>query len=484
MESGEENNIWKSKLAGAEFEPGENVWENIQTSLDKEEEVKKLKRRLIYFQWTAAAATLLLFGLGYASYRFIEQKQQESIQLSNQIAELQKAEQSITIKEDNLFDQSRERNQRLDKTETDQPKSEAIFNQNKGRTDITLIAKKNQNIATSLNTEENKIERKELSGIKLSTFKKYEVVENQSILQNQIALSTQLNYSNQESKSVIDNNLTTDVKVERKTEVSPIILNQTENALALDEKKDEEKAKDADEKFWTSVGFSAGSFNNITPTNSAAPANTFRSSLAGQTASEESNSPGYTYAVNLLVGAKVSEHWILQGGVSYMNQVSNYSANSALTENASLQVASVNQFDKNKDNESASIVATTPYTVNNSIEMISFPVQAGYIVFEKKWGLIINTGIATDLFLQNTLAPNAENIATTTTGRGSESPYRPINFAGLIGSEISYRFGTQYRISLAPGIRYPFQSIYKDRLDVKSTPLTFDLGLRFKYIFK
>ena len=126
MESGEENNIWKSKLAGAEFEPGENVWDNIQTSLDKEEEVKKLKRRLIYFQWTAAAATLLLFGLGYASYRFIEQKQQESIQLSNQIAELQIAEQSITIKEDNLFDQSRERNQRLDKTETDQPKSESI----------------------------------------------------------------------------------------------------------------------------------------------------------------------------------------------------------------------------------------------------------------------------------------------------------------------------------------------------------------------
>ena len=475
MESGDDLHFLRAKMQDAEVEPGEHVWGNIHAALDKDEEVNNLKKRLFYFQWASVAAAILLFGLGFAAYRYMNHQQIETQKLSEQIASLQNTNENVTIMhEEEVSDRIEKENELIEKNDNvlrwQKQKEEHHNNQR-----INKVKKDAENL--SLYNKPAKT--------KLAAFKNYTIAEDKNNL-----FSTNTNFRWQDKNQFKPSTYANNEKViaekldENIPEPTPILVDKQQSVLALEEEKSSEEKIKQEERFWTSVGFSAGSFNNITPTTTGAPANTFRSSLAGQTASEESNSPGYTYAVNVLVGAKLSERWILQGGVSYLNQVSDYTANSVLSENAALQVASVNQFEKNKDNTNATILATTPYTVNNSIEIISFPVQAGYVLFEKKWGFIINTGISTDLFLQNTVTPNAENIASITTGRGSESPYRPVNFAGLIGSEISYRFGTQYRISLAPGIRYPFQSIYKDRLDVKSTPLTFDLGLRFKYIFK
>jgi hypothetical protein len=95
----------------------------------------------------------------------------------------------------------------------------------------------------------------------------------------------------------------------------------------------------------------------------------------------------------------------------------------------------------------------------------------------------LNAGVSTDLFIQNTIDPKG-NIEKTTSGAGDESPFRTVNFSGLIGSEVSYRFGDHYRLGINPGLRYPLNSIYKDNLGLESTPLTFDIGLRFRYIFK
>jgi hypothetical protein len=88
------------------------------------------------------------------------------------------------------------------------------------------------------------------------------------------------------------------------------------------------------------------------------------------------------------------------------------------------------------------------------------------------------------MFIQNTIDPEGETLGKTTEGRGADSPYRSLNFSGLVGTEVSYRFADRYRLSLNPGVRYPFNSIYKDEVGVESTPLTFDVGLRFRYIFK
>ena len=129
------------------------------------------------------------------------------------------------------------------------------------------------------------------------------------------------------------------------------------------------------------------------------------------------------------------------------------------------------------------ILYSAPYGVNNSMRYLSIPMQAGYLLIDKTFGLQLNAGVATDLFLQNTISADSDHLEKTSQPVGSDSPYRAVNLSGLLGTEFSYRFGENYRISLNPGIRYPFNTIYKSELGVQSTPLTFDVGLRFRYIF-
>jgi hypothetical protein len=129
------------------------------------------------------------------------------------------------------------------------------------------------------------------------------------------------------------------------------------------------------------------------------------------------------------------------------------------------------------------ILSTAPYTINSSLQFVSIPLQAGYMVVNKRFGIQLNGGVSTDMFLQNTLTPESDNVSKTTQGSGSESPYRTFNFSGLVGTEFSYKFGQHYRLALNPGIRYPFNSIYKSDQPITAMPLTFDVGLRFRYIF-
>jgi hypothetical protein len=91
--------------------------------------------------------------------------------------------------------------------------------------------------------------------------------------------------------------------------------------------------------------------------------------------------------------------------------------------------------------------------------------------------------VSTDLFLQNTISPDGGGVSRTTQGRGAESPYRSLNFSGLMGTELSYKLGSRYRVSVNPGLRYPFNSVYKSNTGIDATPVTFDVGLRFRYIF-
>jgi hypothetical protein len=165
-----------------------------------------------------------------------------------------------------------------------------------------------------------------------------------------------------------------------------------------------------------------------------------------------------------------------------MTQMSDYTSTVALTSSDLnyFKAASLNEL---RGETADSYVTTAPYTVNNSLRYISLPVQAGYLLVDRQFGIQMNAGVSTDMFLQNTIDPEG-SLERTTEGPGEDSPYRSVNFSGLVGSEISYRFANRYRLSLNPGIRYPFRSIYKDEVGVNSTPLTFDVGLRFRYIFK
>ncbi len=271
------------------------------------------------------------------------------------------------------------------------------------------------------------------------------------------------------------------------TEVKPdagalLLAQLAERELAL--QAEQEKKESRSERLWTSVGVAAGSFSSTNSSVSpAALANASFNQNASAAASQQTKASGSTYSVGINVGTKVANRWIVQGGLNYMTQGSDYTAGAVVASSdfKNFGVASLN--DLARDAKSSQVVSTASYKVNNTLQYLNVPLQAGYIIINRKVSVQLNTGVSTDLFLQNTLTPESGDLDKTTQGSGSESPYRTVNFSGLVGTEISYKMGKHYRLALNPGVRYPFNSIYKSDVGVSASPLTFDVGLRFRYIF-
>jgi len=263
-------------------------------------------------------------------------------------------------------------------------------------------------------------------------------------------------------------------------------LAQRERELGDEDEKNQRKPKSAkkEERLWTSLGMAAGAFNNINRT--AAGVNNNSTFASNNVTANQSNASGTSYSVGMNVGTRLSSRWVLQGGVNYLAQNSSYEANSVVgtADNLNFQAASIDALSpRNSTLQANKLVATVPYSVDNSVRFMSVPVQAGYMVINRTVGVQVNGGVSTDLFLQNTLTPQSSSLPTISKSSGEDSPYRTVNFSGLVGTELSYRFSRHYRLALNPGLRYPLNSIYKSDVGVKSSPLTFDVGLRFRYIF-
>ena len=258
-------------------------------------------------------------------------------------------------------------------------------------------------------------------------------------------------------------------------------LEQREKEVRGEEPSDENQ-RSKNENLWSSVGFAAGSFTAI---NAGAAAERPGAILASQ-ANQQARASGLSYSMGINLGSKLSERWVIQGGVNLLSQSSDFTAQNAIqnTNTSTFKPASIGQLNKLPEADffaDEKLISTAPYTVNSNIRYLTIPVQAGYLVLDRDFALQVNAGVATDLFLQNTLSAEGGNIDRTTED-GEDTPYRQVNLSGLAGTELSYKFGRNYRISLNPGLRYPFNSIYKSDVDVKASPLTFDIGLRFRYI--
>lgn len=251
------------------------------------------------------------------------------------------------------------------------------------------------------------------------------------------------------------------------------------------EEKSEKRTKQR-ESFWLAMGGSAGTYNPTAQPSgpSTSLANNFLGAGAldapGQTNRKDI---GSAYSVGVSLGKKVSERWVIQSGIAYVNQTIDYSSNVVAFSSANRAQLYVPEYqnDKTTLTNLAAVTTTSPYTINSDIEMVSIPVQAGYLIIDRRFGWLINAGFSSDLFIRNTLVDESGTVETFSQAAGKESPYRSVNWSGLMNSELSYRVGENYRLALVPGLRYTLNSILKDGT---SMPLVLDVGFRFRYAFK
>ena len=488
---------FKDAFNGAETTPSEEVWTNIELELEKEAG-EKMRRKLVFFKMLAAASiafALSVAGIGYYVYDSSMQhltgnvladspvennkpsvqpdthtipqaNTQSAVPGDNSLlhGEDEKANESASRSKDPALD--RHNGAATTKQFSNDNASNSGVNTNRDLTDPGAEALPSVNAPAS-------IVHADTEGI----------AERSS--------SSERETKTERALPVLYTFSPTWPSFEIKGE-DPVVamlrkLVEKENAYASADNK--EKSSLEREKMWTTVGFAAGGFSSINRSIPQPTSTTALSANYSNAADKQSKASGVAYTLGVSFGTKVAKRWVLQGGVNYLTQSSDYIANNVVADAdyQSLKAESINSIQSLPllaDAAASNIKPTVAYSVNNSLKFFSVPVQAGYLIVNRKFGLQLNAGVSTDLFLQNTISPEGGSLDKTTQGRGEDSPYRGVNFSGLMGTEISYRLGNRYRIALNPGVRYPFSSVYKSSVGIQSTPLTFDVGLRFRYIFK
>jgi hypothetical protein len=473
MERRKFEDSFKQAFDGAEVDTSDNVWTGIELELEKAEG-DKTKRRLLFYKMLAAASVTFAMCVAGIGYYIVDNK---TAALNNQLAVDARIQQSADAS---------------NKT-SDEGTTDATSGQQTLSNDISAREEVRNNLPSSglatgsvnessgiLAAKENSSDSDNNAVVVVPVFDERSEVATSDINSKYAERGLPSFYTARDPMLVIPKN-----------EVDPgaLLLAQLaakEQEFARLDKKEKENSA---EKLWTSVGFAAGGFSSVNTGVSPSSANNAIAYANSTVPDKQAKASGVSYSVGVNVGTRLSKRWTIQGGVNYLTQSSDYTANNVVAENnfTTLKAESINELDKLPQladaYASSKLTPTFPYTVNNNVKFFSVPVQAGYLLVNKKFGLQLNAGLSTDLFLENTITPESGDINVTTQGRGEDSPYRPVNFSGLMGTEFSYRFGSHYRIALNPGLRYPLNSVYKNDVGIQSTPLTFDVGLRFKYIF-
>lgn len=431
---------WQEAFAGAEQTPSEGVWMSIERTLAVTEG-GEMKRRVVFYQRLAAAAVLFALALGtFTTYYYFGTQPSETLE---SLSSAQSVNPPVNPQS---------------------PPAAANADQNPETTQRSGNDDSGNRIDNT-NTESNQIMLALTDAEEAVSMQKNNAAEDKSVMR-----TTQVAWlSLSEIKPA-------DATVHNK--IRPVTIVRKLPAMPASFMADARKKNQTSEHLWAAVGAAAGNYSPQMSSNTQAQAAT--GLLSNQVTSDASNK-GSAYSLGFNMGARLSDRWVLQGGFSYLNQAIGYTSNIASTNTSNQSFATVADYAVKAQNN-YSYTVTNPYEINSVNEYVSIPVQAGYLVVNRKAGVQINSGLSTDIFLRNTLTDKSGQLDSYSNGSGDDSPYRTVSWAALVGTELSYRLGSQYRVALVPGLRYSLSPVLKS--DAASTPLVWDLGFRFRYIFK
>jgi hypothetical protein len=437
---------WRDVFGGAEGPlPSDSVWLAIDGALTAAEN-KTNKSRLIFYQ--RLAATLLLLTTISAMVSYWRWNETSSAEITQETTT-----SPAEVTPDPATNSAAETAKAAEKKAADGK----ISNENKGAKTFS-----NKHLAITTDTSQKQIATNEITVVH----------DDASDIQRTVSDSTAGDIAGGAQKE----NVTKDLTAEEEKELVAKLKAQIEETILPEKNK-------ARLDRWLAVGASGGSFTPQASMASGPAAMMDQMSSAsaykGGTAAVKKPTVGTSYSLGVTVGKQLSRKWLLQTGVTYWKQRTDFQSD--ITQITGNQ-ASAYSFDY-ASTGTASIALTAPYDVSSTAEFISIPVQAGYVLVDRRIGWILNGGISSDLFLSNTLADKSGQYGAYTQEGGDSKLYRPLSWSGTANTEVNFRLSPRYRIAVVPGIRYSFTNIYNTDSGT-SHPLVFDVGLRFRYIFK
>ncbi len=479
MEGKDFKDKWKDAVAGAEVEPSEAVWSSIQSYLLAVEN-QKMKRQVILYQRIAAVSisvALMLSAFGF----YLGGSRTQSPAVSNLRNQTKPAVATIDVTRKNRGVP----NQQPLGINIAKPLTCKISLLTQLRSDqasighsITLLNPTYSRRSDETETVSSGWQPRHLGERHLANVESASTIS-LALLVDSLTRSNRVMES--PSKPTQESTVVIPKKDEENTDLASLPLN--EESFIVKEKRPNRGG----EGFWAAIGLSAGNYDPGSASNRYAygtnnyPAASYTNVASSQSTSVNRPAVGNSYTVGLTIGKRLARRWVIQGGVNYLSQSSRYTSEISSTSSYSNNAQAFDQYHAIA-NPASSVTITTPYQINSTLEFISVPVQAGYLIVDRRMGFQLNAGVAGDFFVRNSLQDRSGQLNTYTQSGGSDSPYRSVNWAGLISTELSYRLGRQYRVSFVPGVRYLFNSALKSGAITNSYMA--DVGFRFRYILK
>ncbi len=466
---------WKNAMEGAEIAPSDHVWDSIDLKLSHAER-GEMKKRVLFYQRLAAASVLFALCLGAAGW-FWNYEETGAKSLANQ-SNGASQNKSLVPSSSTSKNNSDAGNAGNDALASVSESSVLIENgstrgngqsgkagdkrmENAGRNPslVNEISKANNGVSLTSPTEEN--------GVAF-------IKETKS--ENQFNAQSAYGFENMRVTQLATNDFS----------VSPIRLTskpveQIESARTFKTiKKEERNADDRDKNWWASLNGSGGAYNQSSTSNAVAAGLYRQGAISALNTNPKSTEAGvgtsFSYGVSL--GKKIARRWIVMGGVNYLNQSIEYNSNIVLQD-----AGQPRAFVADLASATSYLASTPTYVLRNTNEFISIPVQAGYLLVNRKAGLQLNAGVAADIFYRNTMTDLNGQFGSFSQEAGDNSAYRSLNWTGLVGTELSYKMNNHYHVSLIPGFRYSFNSVLKSSTGSTINPLVWDVGFRLKYVF-
>jgi hypothetical protein len=460
---------WQEAFDGAGVRPSENLWEGIEQHLDN----SAMRRRVIYYQRVAAACVLFAFITGAFGLYW---RNQHYAQVAKINSPIEKADNKISNQNQIQSTASK----KLIETKSPAPSSQEALVENsndnnvlKSQTAIKQDIKrtgdpfqKNTQEPTSVATTSS-----DLSKVPSDTSFPFAVRKEPSTFNSKDPSKTYAyNPDVNETAPLIAVDLRggpKSVELIRKLPAMPSVF------------MSREKEKYG-EKWWASAGASAGSYSPNFNTSSPAVASAYQSGNSLSSLSSVPANYGTSYSVALTAAHRVSKRWVFQSGMQYMARSVDYTSN-FVNYSGAKSAASLADYASLNTN---TVAATSPYQLESRSEYISIPVQAGYLLVDRKFGLLLNSGVSSDIFIRNTLTDLSGQRTSYSESAGQNSPYRTFMWSALMSTELSYKMGSHYRLALVPGMRYSLNQVLKSDQATQGNPMIWDVGFRFRYIFK
>lgn len=457
---------WKDAFEDASEQPNPGVWSNIERDLAYRQ-MASLKRKARFYQWAAAAAMFIAAFLGM-NY-LISDKTINTGELSDA------GTQNVELNNQQAFTNGSTGDQTSENSDQNEVINlNSVNDKNSERNSFT------GNSSDDSNTDLN-------SGYTLLGYSD----EDQQIEPAYLALEAL------EGKRI------------DQAEVAYAVDANTERRMyskAINGKFAQRKSKKAhsSEKFWAGVGVGSGSFD---PNYQSGPSNLLASSLNLSTAENyaatnsfriESQSPavregmksGSTIDMGLNFGVRVSENWIVESGL-YFTQADAVTQTNVVVESpnvvepiaASSETRGVTELNNLVGTEKIIQYSYQDVNFDNQFQFASLPIKAGFILIDSRLNIVLNAGVATNLYLGNKLEDPNSDVANVSIGPGKSSPYREVSFAGLGGLQIGYALFDQVEFTIEPYMRQPITSLTKQSTSFVASPsgLGINTGIRYRF---